>query len=165
MKRCPKCGQVYTDDTLNFCLNDGELLGAQTGYTAPPTQYADDSPPTLLMNQPRVTNPIDWASPLANRQHSDIAATPQFAMVGGGGTLYQTLPTIALVTGIASIFMVCCAGGIWLGIPAAIFGFFALRNIESDPTKYGGRGMALAGIVIGIITFFASVFILIAGQL
>ena len=165
MKRCQKCGQVYTDDTLNFCLNDGELLGADTGYAAPPTQYADDSPPTLLMNQPRVTNPIDWASPLANRQHSGIANAPQFGMVGRGSALNQTLATVALVTGIASIFMVCCAGGIWLGIPAAIFGYLALRNIESDPEKYGGRGMAMAGIVIGVITFFASVFILIAGQL
>lgn len=26
MKRCPKCGVVYQDDTLNFCLDDGEWL-------------------------------------------------------------------------------------------------------------------------------------------
>jgi hypothetical protein len=26
MKRCPKCSRVYADDSLNFCLDDGEWL-------------------------------------------------------------------------------------------------------------------------------------------
>ncbi len=26
MKRCPKCDNIYTDDSLNFCLQDGERL-------------------------------------------------------------------------------------------------------------------------------------------
>ena len=26
MKNCPKCGKVYADETLNFCLEDGEWL-------------------------------------------------------------------------------------------------------------------------------------------
>lgn len=165
MKRCLKCGQVYSDETLNFCLNDGELLVGHTGYAPPPTQFADDSPPTLLMNQPRVTNPIDWASPLANRSPSDVATAPQFGMVAGGSSRDQTLPMISLVLGIISMFLVCCAGGILLGLPAAIIGFLAMRNIESNPVKYGGRGLAIGGMVLGIITFLASLFFLIFGQL
>lgn len=32
MKRCPKCDRTYTDETLNFCLEDGEwLLDVQSG--------------------------------------------------------------------------------------------------------------------------------------
>ncbi len=162
MKRCLKCGHTYTDDTLNFCLNDGELLVQHTGYEPPPTQFADDAPPTLLMNQPRVTNPIDWASPLANRDPARMAAVPQFGMAA---TRDQTLPTISLVLGVISMFLVCCAGGIWLGLPAAIVGFIAMRNVESNPVKYGGRGMAIGGMVLGIITFLASLFFLIFGQL
>ena len=166
MKLCQKCGQTYSDPTLNFCLNDGELLVQQTGYEPPPTQFADDSPPTLLMNQPRVTNPIDWAQqlPLANRQPS--GANPQFGMVGvSGPSRDQTLPTISLVLGIISLILVCCAGGVFLGLPAAIVGFIAMRNIEANPGKYSGRGMAIGGMVLGIVTFLASVFILIFGQL
>ena len=26
MKRCPECRRDYTDETLNFCLDDGSLL-------------------------------------------------------------------------------------------------------------------------------------------
>ena len=167
MKRCLKCGQTYSDDSLNFCLNDGELLIQQTRYDPPPTQFADDTPPTLLMNQPRVTNPIDWAqSSIARPQTSPPAiANQQYGMAAYGATRDQTLPTISLVLGIISIFLVCCAGGILLGLPAAIVGFIAMKNVDSNPEKYSGRGMAIAGMVIGIVTFLASVFILIFGQL
>ncbi len=67
--------------------------------------------------------------------------------------------------GVISCFLVCCAGGIWLGLPAAIVGFLAMRNAEREPSRYGGRGLAIAGMVLGIVTFLASVFFLIFGQL
>ena len=67
--------------------------------------------------------------------------------------------------GIIACFAVCCLGGFWAGLPAAVVGYFALRNIDSRPDKYTGRGMAIAGIVIGIVTFLASFFFLIVGQL
>ena len=169
MKRCLKCGESYSDDTLNFCLNDGELLVRQTNYDVPPTRYADDSPPTLLMNEPRVTNPIDWAQPAAPIQpwpgQTPSPAAQQFGLAGYGHSRSTTLPTISLILGIISCFMVCCAGGIWLGLPAAVIGFIAMKNIETDPNKYTGRGMAIAGMVLGIVTFLASVFFLIFGQL
>ena len=167
MKRCLRCGQTYSDDTLNFCLNDGELLIQQSGYGAPPTQYADDTPPTLLMNQPRVTNPIDWAQSSIAHPPSPVPsiANQQYGLAAYGESRDQTLPTISLVMGIISVFLACCAGGIYVGLPAAIVGFVAMKNIESNPGKYGGRGMAIAGMILGIVTFLASVFILIVGQL
>lgn len=36
-------------------------------------------------------------------------------------------------------------------IPAVICGHIALHNIKSDPTKYGGKGMAIAGLILGYI--------------
>src|SRR5687768_17571921 len=143
MKTCLRCGHVYSDDTLNFCLNDGELLVEKTGYEPPPTQFADDSPPTLLMNQPRVTNPIDWAgSAPARWQGQSPIPLAQYGAAGYGASLNQTLPMVSLIMGIISVPMVCCAGGIWLGLPAAIVGFMGMRNAENDPSRYGGRGMA-----------------------
>lgn len=26
LKKCPQCGSIYTDQTLNFCLTDGSTL-------------------------------------------------------------------------------------------------------------------------------------------
>jgi hypothetical protein len=166
MKRCLKCGQAYVDETLNYCLNDGELLIRQTGYEPPPTQFADDSPPTLVMNQPRVTNPIDWGpSSLAQQQGMPPEQNPQYGMSGFAVPKDQMLAMISLGMGVVSIVSVCCFGGILLGLPAAIVGFIAMKNVDTNPAKYTGRGMAITGMVIGIVTFLATVLFLIVGQL
>ena len=167
MKKCLRCGQTYTDDTLNFCLNDGDMLVQATGYEPPPTQFADDSPPTLVMDQPRVTNPIDWAHSASPQwpAQTQIAPAQQYGVAGYGVSRDQALPTVSLVLGIISCLLVCCAGGIYLGLPAAIVGYLAIRNIDSRPDKYTGRGMAIGGMVLGIVTFLASLFFLIFGQL
>jgi len=167
MKRCLKCGQTYSDATLNFCLNDGELLVRQDGYGSAPTQFADDSPPTILMNQPRVTNPIDWPqSPLANRDPAALGgADTMFGMSAYGASRNQTLATASLVLGIAAVPLVCCLGGVLLGLPAVIVGYIAMRNADNEPAKYAGRGMAIAGMVLGIITFLGSLLFLIFSSL
>jgi len=75
------------------------------------------------------------------------------------------LPYIALSLGLASAVLVCCYGGIWLGLPAVVTGFIGMRNADSDPGQYSGRGLAVAGMVLGIITFLASFIFLIFGLL
>lgn len=167
MKKCLRCGQTYADDSLNFCLSDGEMLVQAGGFEPSPTQYADDSPPTIMMDQPRATNPIDWAASGPPQWPGDtqVARTPLQGMASYGVSRDQTLPTVSLVLGIISCLLVCCAGGIYVGLPAAIVGFLALRNIDSRPDKYTGRGLAIGGMVLGIITFLASLFFLIVGQL
>lgn len=167
MKRCPKCGQIYPESDVNFCLNDGELLSRDVGGGQKP--FADDdSPPTLLMDPPRVTNQTNWAAPPppALYQRPDMRAPD----VGGAFSARtqspdQTMAVVSLALGISSIAMVCCYGGIWLGVPAAIVGLLALRNIQSDPERNGGRGLAIGGMVTGIITFILSILFLILAVL
>ena len=170
MKRCPKCGQTYSEPDLNFCLNDGELLmqaqdaGFGGGTSRP---FADDAPPTIMMNDPRATNPAGWAggsSPTPYTQNTTPAYNPpQFGMAHVSRSLDQTLPTVSLVLGVASLIFICCYGGLWLGIPAAIVGFMGMRNADSDPSRFGGRGLAIAGLILGIITFIMSMLILVLG--
>ena len=50
MKICPRCQQTYTDDNLNFCLEDGSVLTQAQGQAAAP-------PPTVVINEPRITQP------------------------------------------------------------------------------------------------------------
>lgn len=149
MKVCPKCNQTYTDENLNFCLNDGEYL----------TQRADDAPPTVFMNEPRITNQTNWQNqppyqppaPWQNQPHG-----MQNMNVGGNLTVRQqdqTLPIIALVLGVMSLLFSCgCYGGIWLGIPAIVVGYLGMTNAAKDPNRYTGKGMAIAGIIIGGVT-------------
>ncbi len=48
MKICPTCRRTYDDDGLNFCLEDGSVLTFSS---------VDSAAPTIVMNQPRPTNP------------------------------------------------------------------------------------------------------------
>ena len=47
MKICPTCRKTYSDDGLNFCLEDGSVLTFPTS----------DAPPTMVMPAPPATNP------------------------------------------------------------------------------------------------------------
>lgn len=166
MKQCPRCKQTYSDDQLNFCLEDGELLTA-FAQEPPAGRYREEPPPTVLMNEPRVTNPSNWpsaASPPATWQppQSDLQNQP-FQPPGFVRSRDQTIPTISLILGILGLLVVCCYGGIWLGLPAAILGFIGMRNADSDPSRYGGRGMAIGGMVLGVISLLATlVFVVFA---
>lgn len=160
MKQCPRCKQTYSDDRLNFCLEDGELLTAFQ-EEPPAARYRDEPPPTVLMNDPRATNPTDWpqtptSEPPAVWQPQQNVEGRMFTPPGFVRSRDQTLPTIALILGILSLPLICCYGGIWLGLPAAILGFLGMRNADADPSRYGGRGMAIGGMVLGVISLLCS---------
>ena len=166
MKRCPQCGQTYTDSLINFCLNDGELLSyladdaPQTLFqNEPPKGFADDAPPTVFLNKPRVTNQTNWpaSAPPVQWQGQQNLQNQPYRVPSLAQTKDQTLPTISLILGIISLVMVCCYGGIWLGLPAAIIGYLGMKNADNDPNRYTGRGLAVAGMVMGIVTCLISI--------
>src|SRR5450755_1290072 len=111
MKHCPVCNQTYTDENLNFCLNDGELLRLMASEPRQQRSFLDDSPPTVLLNETRVTNPASWqapSSPPATWQQPSQLQNPQFGTLRFAQPLDQTLPIISLALGILSFLMVCC---------------------------------------------------------
>jgi len=63
----------------------------------------------------------------------------------------QTLPIISLVLGILAVIIGCCYGGLPLGAGAIITGVIALNQEKEDSAKYGGRGLAIAGIITGAV--------------
>jgi hypothetical protein len=78
--------------------------------------------------------------------------------VAGGS---RTLGVLALLLGIAGILLSCFFAGFYLGIPAVIVGVACVRLAASG--RASGRGMALAGIVVGSIALLVSIVVLIAG--
>jgi len=55
-----------------------------------------------------------------------------------------------LVCGILSC-TICCSLGILLGPAALVMGFMAKKKAEEQPSQYGGRGLALGGMVTGAV--------------
>ncbi|HVF31329.1 MAG TPA: hypothetical protein VNA22_10180 [Pyrinomonadaceae bacterium] len=109
MKTCPACRRTYDDDGLNFCLEDGSLL------TFAPA--IDPGAPTVVMNQPRPTNP----SPVGEMQTS-------WDRPGGAYSMQPKKKSRAWIwaVGILGLIVLLCGGG--------IAGFFIyVANMDTKP--------------------------------
>jgi hypothetical protein len=77
-------------------------------------------------------------------------AVPYGAMPGAT----PGLAIASMVCGIVGIFFCYLAG--LLGIPAVICGHMALNRISQSPIPLGGRGMAIAGLILGYLAILIS---------
>jgi len=83
---------------------------------------------------------------MASRASSDRTRAPNFCL--------PSLAAASLVLGIASVTIgLCCYFGILTAPTALILGIVALVQIKNDPAKYGGKGLAIGGIVTSIVYF------------
>lgn len=98
MKFCPKCQKTYVDDSLNFCLEDGSVLGPASG-----------PPPTVMMSQPVVTT--GSTSPAGATLQSSSVNQPQQAVPRRGSSRAWLW-----ITGIFVIFVLLCGGGGIVGV-------------------------------------------------
>ena len=141
MKRCPSCGKTY-NEPLNYCLDDGDLLFDD----GPQQRPFDDTPPTVMMSDARTTNPTNWSAPPAQYQSPQMwQPQPMYA-----ASPNQTLGVVSLCLGIGSLTVGwCCSLGLLLGPAALITGWIGLSQTHKDPQRYGGRGLAIAGMITG----------------
>ena len=65
------------------------------------------------------------------------------------------LAIASLICGIVGI--VCFCLGVILGPTAAIMGFISRQRIVSSGGTLGGGGLAIAGLILGVVAFFGSV--------
>lgn len=103
----------------------------------------------------------EWTPPPvpdSNWQDQQIGQNTPFQPppVGAGGQ-NQTLAIVSLVLGILSLF--CCS---WFvpGIVAIVLGFVAKGKADSDPANFGGRGLALGGIITGAVSLVLGIIVI-----
>jgi Domain of unknown function (DUF4190) len=141
-------------------------------YTPPPFK----EPEPIYTNEQFGNNPFGqanqqieqaWTPPPAPDQNwanqgvgqNTPFQTPPIGMQGQN----QTLAIVSLVCGVLGIFLsFCCYGGFPLGIAALITGFLGMKNANSDPANYGGKGLAIGGMITGGISFLISAGLVIA---
>lgn len=155
MKICSVCNQTYANEDQNYCLNDGSVLN----------RLDADEAPTIFMEPPRVTEQNNWqhTAPVSPWQNQPVQSNQPFinpALVQGKN---QTLPTVSIVLGVLSLVLICCYGGFPFGIGAIVTGFIGMKNSNQDPAQYGGRGLAIAGLVLGSISLLCSILFLFLG--
>jgi hypothetical protein len=124
MKVCPRCRKTYTDENLNFCLEDGSVL-TQAAATAPPATEQ------VLINQTRMPAPPNQPG----AQPGWGSAPQQFSMQPPAK---KGSKTWVWVVGILGLLVLVCGGG--------MVGFFAwvasqegtspnrIRSFEGSPS-------------------------------
>jgi hypothetical protein len=167
MKRCPTCNQTFTDEWLTFCTNDGASLVEVAGSSnePPPTMvYPPPMPPSV---SPTEQPTLDF--PGAYKPPQPQVMPPQSIQPGWspppppayGSQPQKSLALLSMILGIVSITIGwCCYFGVLTGPVAIGLGIFSLFQIKKDPSKFGGKGMAIAGIITGALYFVAIAFIM-----
>jgi len=120
MKQCPTCQSQYTDDTLQFCLQDGTPLQFVSGSQQKTIAYGEQE--TVVGNRqsnqiqaPHVTNPTDWNP---NQFSSGAGFRPPEKKSGATAAVFLTAFVMLLLFSFVGI-------GAWL--------YF--RGISSDKNK------------------------------
>jgi Domain of unknown function (DUF4190) len=166
MKHCPQCNATFTDDYLIYCTDDGTSLvnvdSASSGASQA-TQVLSEPPPTMVMpppaatayappapvNQPQPPQPYGWANSAPPAWTPPPAPAPMFARPVNVQQQQQTLAIVCLCFGLASITFGWICGGPVLALVAVILGIVAFVQIKRDPVRYGGKPLALGGLITG----------------
>ncbi|MFN6964874.1 MAG: DUF4190 domain-containing protein [Pyrinomonadaceae bacterium] len=94
--------------------------------------------------------PVEWTpppAPEASWQNQGVGQNTPFQPppVGAGGE-NKTLPIVSLVFGILSL---CCWVAPLTGIVALVTGFLGIKNANSNPSEFGGKTLAIVGMILG----------------
>ena len=118
----------------------------------PPSPFGSAEPFNQPLQQAEWTPP---PAPDASWQNQELGANTPFQPPVAAGGQNQTLPIISLVLGILSL---CCYISPVTGIAALITGYLGMKNVNTDPTQYGGKTLAIIGMILGGIFFLVGIF-------
>lgn len=117
-------------------------FGSQESYS-PPFQQTEWTPPP---------------APVSEWQNQNLGAnTPFQTPMVAGQNQNQTLPIVSLVCGVLSFILLCCYGGVPLGIVALITGYLGIQNINTDSLNYTGKNLAIVGMIFGGVSIALSI--------
>jgi hypothetical protein len=91
--------------------------------------------------------PATWSHVPAPGTPAYAQGTPQAPLAPAQQGRQQGMAVGALVCGLVAPFVPPA------GLAAIILGGLALSQADRDPQRYGGKGMAVAGLVLGILFF------------
>jgi hypothetical protein len=75
----------------------------------------------------------------------------------------NSLAITGMVCGILSLTLCCCCGGFPFNVLGLIFSLIALSQIKANPEQHEGRGMAIAGLVLSILSLIFFIVRLLLG--
>jgi hypothetical protein len=168
----PSFGAVSPPPSPFSSANEPEAPVAAPAFDEVPTAETRRFNEAETMIQSEFSNPFEspsatpagnWTPPaqVSSWENQPIASEPSYTptalpMASGQN---KTLAIISLVTGILGI-TICC-GGILPSVAAIITGIMARSKASQNPTEFGGTGMAMAGIITGVLGLLSGIVVLI----
>lgn len=116
MKRCPTCQRIYTDETLNFCLEDGATLRSATGAASDETLTLDanEPPPTEILD-PALAPTLRAHNPNATVRQEARATRNEFQDLAAPPPKQRNTTSVVALTAVATILLLGLGGiGAWL---------------------------------------------------
>ncbi len=131
-----------------------------------PPPFAEPEPETVIQTPafeaPPPAPAAEWAPPPvpdAAWQNQEIGSNTPFQPPAAG--IEGESKGLALGSLICGILSCVCCFSVLTGPAAVIMGFIAKKNIDENPRQYGGRGMAVAGMITGAVGFLIGVAVII----
>ena len=164
MKRCPKCNQVFDQEWLSFCTNDGTSLIDTSALPSepPPTMMSSPPmPPSVSPSEQPTINlqtgqpPAPYSPPAPMQQSWQPPSQPmQTGWQPPPPPAYsqqkkQGLAIASMILGICSITVGwCCSLGL-LSAPVGIaLGIVSLVQIKNNPNENTGKPLSITGIAL-----------------
>jgi hypothetical protein len=151
-------GPVTADELRKWMAegraNGQTLVRAEGGEWRPLSSFPEFGA-GVASTPPPLTLPPQVAAPSGLPPLSSIASsTPRthaFAVTG-------------LIMGILSVTCgMCCCHGLPFNLLGIVFSVVALAQISSHPGHYGGRGLAIAGLVLSLISILLVALLMVVG--
>ena len=167
MKRCPKCNQVFDQEWLSFCTNDGTSLVDTSALPPepPPTMMSPPLPPSVSPSEQPTINlqtsssqppPAPYSPPAPMQQSWQAPSQPmQTGWQPPPPPAYspqkkQGLAIASLILGICSITVGwCCSLGVLTAPVGIVLGIVSLVQIKNNPSENGGKPLSITGIATG----------------
>jgi hypothetical protein len=133
--------------TIHITCQCGKQLHAPDEFAGRQTRCPQCKQPVMLPGpaaaiQPAAVPPVP---PPAQEAVMQLEPVPMSEASPAAGTSKQAI--VSLVLGVLSFCL-----PVLLGVPAIIFGFLALSSVKKSGGQLGGKGMAIAGLVLGFVT-------------
>lgn len=139
------------------------------GYAPPSTPPFDPTEPVRAEKVGSAKSPVlndDFANPSApiEKQNKNQFGSNAISgdVKGSAAGENKSLAIISLVCGVLSMTLCCGSIGLLLGPIGAVTGFMARSKANQEPDVYGGSGLALGGLITGIVGFIVSIAALVA---
>ncbi len=83
---------------------------------------------------------------------SPIAPLPRGTAAAGQMAKTNSYAQAGMILGILSLVLCCCCGGFPFNVLGLIFSLIALSQFKANPELQEGRGMAVAGLILSILS-------------